>query len=129
LRGLPACFTGVLEGEDLAAAYASSDIFVFPSATDTFGNVVLEAQASGLPVIVTDRGGPRENMIPDRTGLVVAAGDPDALVRAVIHLADSPERLSLMRENARAGMERRTFDETFLQTWDIYGSSLRAGAA
>ena len=129
LRGLPAVFTGVLDGEDLAAAYASSDIFVFPSATDTFGNVVLEAQASGLPVIVTDKGGPRENMVPDRTGLVVAAGDPDALARAVLHLADSPERLSFMRGNARASMEHRTFDETFLQTWELYGSSVRAGAA
>jgi glycosyltransferase involved in cell wall biosynthesis len=129
LRGLPAVFTGVLDGEDLAAAYASSDIFVFPSATDTFGNVVLEAQASGLPVIVTDKGGPRENMVPDRTGLVVAAGDADALARAVLHLADSPERLSRMRENARQSMEHRTFDETFLQTWELYGSSVRAGAA
>ncbi len=129
LRGLPAVFTGVLDGEDLAAAYASSDIFVFPSATDTFGNVVLEAQASGLPVIVTDKGGPRENMVPDRTGLVVAAGDADALARAVLHLADSPERLSFMRANARQSMEHRTFDETFLQTWELYGSSVRAGAA
>ena len=47
-------FTGYLDGEDLAAVYASSDLFVFPSTTDTFGNVVLEAQASGIPVIVTD---------------------------------------------------------------------------
>lgn len=129
LRGLPAVFTGVLDGDDLAAAYASSDIFVFPSATDTFGNVVLEAQASGLPVIVTDKGGPRKNMIPDRTGLVVSAGDADALARALLHLADSPERPSFMRENARASMEHRTFDETFLQTWELYGSSVRAGAA
>ena len=47
LSGCPATFTGYLDGDDLAQAYASSDVFVFPSATDTFGNVVLEAQASG----------------------------------------------------------------------------------
>ena len=60
-RLLPdALFTGYLRGEELADAYASADFFVFPSTTDTFGNVVLEAQASGLPVIVSDVGGPRD---------------------------------------------------------------------
>ncbi|HEV3074810.1 MAG TPA: glycosyltransferase, partial [Thermoanaerobaculia bacterium] len=53
-------FTGFLHGEDLARAYAGADVFVFPSTTDTFGNVVLEAQAAGLPAIVSDRGGPQE---------------------------------------------------------------------
>ena len=74
--GLPVVFTGALDGDDLARAYASADIFAFPSATDTFGNVVLEAQASGLPVIVTDSGGPAENVEPGVTGLVVPARDP-----------------------------------------------------
>jgi glycosyltransferase involved in cell wall biosynthesis len=55
-----AIFTGYLGGEDLARAYASADFFVFPSTTDTFGNVILEAQASGIPVIVSDVGGPRD---------------------------------------------------------------------
>ena len=67
----PCTFTGYLEGQELSAAYASADFFVFPSTTDTFGNVVLEAQASGLPVIVTDQGGPCENLIPGQTGLIV----------------------------------------------------------
>ena len=52
-------FTGVLRGKDLARAYANMDLFVFPSHTDTFGNVVLEALASGVPAIVTPDGGPR----------------------------------------------------------------------
>lgn len=68
LRGLPVTFTGYLTGDDLANAYASSDIFVFPSGTDTFGNVVLEAQASGLPVVVTDKGGPQETCCPAAPG-------------------------------------------------------------
>ena len=55
-----ACYTGYLKGTELAKAYASSDIFVFPSTTDTFGNVIIEAQAAGLPVIVSDIGGPRD---------------------------------------------------------------------
>ena len=57
LKELPCTFTGILKGDDLVGAYASADVFVFPSATDTFGNVVLEAQACGLPVIVADQGG------------------------------------------------------------------------
>lgn len=125
LKNTPAVFTGVLEGEDLAQAYASADIFVFPSATDTFGNVVLEAQASGLPAIVTDQGGPMENIIPDKTGLVAEAGNPDSLLRCVLHLADYPERRGYMGEAARKFMEGRTFDATFLRTWEIFGQNVR----
>ena len=61
---------GMLGRERLAQAYASADLFVFPSRTDTAGNVVLEAQASGLPVLVSEDGGPRELMRPGITGIV-----------------------------------------------------------
>jgi glycosyltransferase involved in cell wall biosynthesis len=64
-------FTGYLRGQDLKTAYASADLFVFPSLTDTFGNVVLEARASGLPCIVSDVGGPKELVRHERTGLVI----------------------------------------------------------
>jgi glycosyltransferase involved in cell wall biosynthesis/predicted metal-dependent phosphoesterase TrpH len=124
LKAAPVTFTGVLKGETLAQAYASSDLFVFPSATDTFGNVVLEAQASGLPVIVTDKGGPCENVLQSETGLIVPAGDPDALLRAILHLVDAPERIEYMRRKARAHVENRTFDATFLKTWEIFGTHL-----
>lgn len=127
LRGLPAHFTGVLEGEELAQAYASADIFVFPSATDTFGNVVLEAQASGLPAIVSDLGGPQENIRPDQTGLICKAGNPDAFARSMLGLIDYPERRTYMAKNARQSMEQRTFDATFLKTWEIFGESVRSG--
>jgi glycosyltransferase involved in cell wall biosynthesis len=65
-----AIFTGTLGREAVADAFASADLFVFPSRTDTAGNVVLEAQASGMPVVVSSAGGPRENMLPDRSGVV-----------------------------------------------------------
>jgi glycosyltransferase involved in cell wall biosynthesis len=126
LRNTPATFTGVLKGEPLAQAYASADLFVFPSATDTFGNVVLEAQASGLPVIVTDKGGPAENVLPNETGLIVPANDPDALLRAILHMIDTPERIAYMRRKARSHVENRTFDATFLKTWEIFGSHVAA---
>lgn len=76
--------------------YASSDVLVFPSATDTFGNVVLEAQASGIPIIVSDSGGPCENLIPNVTGLVTPAGDAPALAQAIAALASDSERRKKM---------------------------------
>ncbi len=120
LSGTGAVFTGVLQGEDLAACFASADVFVFPSSTDTFGNVVLEAQASGLPVIVTDRGGPCENMLPDRTGLVVRADDAATLAGAMRRLARDADERARMAAEARAYTEPRTFENAFDQSWTLY---------
>jgi glycosyltransferase involved in cell wall biosynthesis len=120
LRGLPAIFTGMLHGEDLAAAYASADLFVFPSTTDTFGNVVLEAQASGLAVIVSDAGGPMENIEDGTTGVVVPGRDAPALARAMTGLCADRARLKAMGHSARAFAEQRSFDSAFLAMWDMY---------
>ena len=122
-KELPCSFTGYMDGEDLASAYASSDIFVFPSATDTFGNVVLEAQASGLPVIITEQGGPVENVLPDRTGLVVKAGDVNSLHRAMVRLVSSHDLMRSMGSAARHYMEERSFDAAFMKMWDMYQGS------
>ena len=115
--------SGFLTGEGLAQAYASSDLFVFPSTVDTMGNVVLEAQASGLPVIVTDQGGPSENMIDQETGLVVPAGDrmPSRLAEAVLDLCDHPDRMAAMGHHARRYTEKRSFQKCFLEFWNAYG--------
>jgi glycosyltransferase involved in cell wall biosynthesis len=102
LAGYPVIFTGFLKGENLAAAYASSDVFVFPSTTDTFGNVVLEAQASGLPVIVSDSGGPRELMLDGVTGLVIRADSREELVAAMRSMLRNPAMTARMGENARS---------------------------
>ncbi len=120
-KNLPCIFTGRLEGEDLAEAYASSDLFVFPSTTDTFGNVVLEAQASGVPVIVTDRGGPVENIIPRSTGLVVKGDDVNALTKAMLQLVSNPVLRKEMGLAARKYMENRSFETAFDKTWKMYG--------
>jgi glycosyltransferase involved in cell wall biosynthesis len=122
LKDLPCIFTGRLEGEELAEAYASSDIFVFPSATDTFGNVVLEAQASGLPVIVTDRGGPVENIMPERTGIVAKADSVQSLFDAMAALTADPGRRSTMGQAARRYTQNRSFEAAFDETWDMFGS-------
>ena len=120
IADLPCIFTGRLEGEHLAAAYASSDVFVFPSTTDTFGNVVLEAQASGLPVIVADRGGPVENILVNRTGLVAKADCVKSLFNAMAVLAGDPQRRSEMGRAARQYMQGRSFEAAFDETWEIF---------
>jgi len=120
LRGTPACFTGYLTGETLSRLYAGCDLFVFPSATDTFGNVVLEAQASQLPVVVTDSGGPHENLIPGKTGIVVPAHDGPSLAAAIRSLVNNPLRLSQMGKAARLYAEGRSFESAFEQTWKMY---------
>ncbi|MCU0587172.1 MAG: glycosyltransferase [Syntrophobacteraceae bacterium] len=120
MKGLPCTFTGYLEGEDLASVYASSDLFLFPSTTDTFGNVVLEAQASGIPVVVTNLGGPRENLIPGETGLIVDHGDPEAFLSAIRALLDDPVRMKRMGQAARRYMEDRSFESAFNETWRLY---------
>jgi glycosyltransferase involved in cell wall biosynthesis len=125
VEGLPALFTGYLHGKELAEAYAGADLFVFPSATDTFGNVVLEAQASGLPVVVTSEGGPKEAMLPGRTGLVVPPHDPRALALAVLELALDRERMVRMALAARRHAAEVSFDSAFLKTWDIYANVIR----
>lgn len=123
LKDLPATFTGYLNGEDLTQAYASSDLFVFPSTTDTFGNVVLEAQASGIPAIVVNQGGPMENILDRETGLIIQADDSQALKDAVYLMTADPEMLRKMGRQARIYMEGRSFEQAFDQTWKMYGQS------
>ncbi|MBI5250571.1 MAG: glycosyltransferase, partial [Desulfomonile tiedjei] len=121
LSGTRSFFLGYVEGETLASIYASCDIFVFPSTTDTFGNVVLEAQASGLPVIVTDCGGPQENIIPGKTGVVVEGNDEKSLLDGIRNALSDSGRLREMGVAARLYAERRAFDKAFNQAWELYG--------
>ena len=120
LADTPCLFTGYLEGEELAEVFASCDLFLFPSTTDTFGNVVLEAQASGLPVIVTDAGGPQENVLPGKTGLIVPGHDEAALCRAVEELIADPVRLQEMGRTARDYVRERSFENAFDHAWQMY---------
>jgi glycosyltransferase involved in cell wall biosynthesis len=119
-KALPdAVFTGYLQGKELAAAYASSDIFVFPSTTDTFGNVIIEAQASGLPVIVSDSGGPKELVDDQTNGLVTRSRDPEDFARAIQTLAGDPQRRRQMGEKARESVVDRTWPSAFRKFWAI----------
>lgn len=123
LDAYPVTFTGFLDGEELAQAYASSDVFIFPSTTDTFGNVVLEAQASGLPVIVTDKGGPQENVVNNLTGFVVPSGKPEKVVQLVVQLNEKPALRRQMNKDARRYMEDRSFEAAYMALWNSYSTS------
>jgi glycosyltransferase involved in cell wall biosynthesis len=112
-----ALFTGYLKGKDLAAAYASADIFVFPSTTDTFGNVIIEAQASGVPVIVSDSGGPKELVENERNGLITKSHDAEDLTRAIRELVTDPERRKRMGNFARESVIDRTWPNAFRRFW------------
>ena len=119
-KSLPeAFFTGYLTGKDLAAAYASADIFVFPSTTDTFGNVIIEAQASGMPVIVSDSGGPKELVTENETGLITKSHDVDDLVRAIRALVVDPALRQRMGNRARESVIDRTWPAAFRKFWSI----------
>ena len=112
-----AFFTGYLAGKDLAAAYASADIFVFPSTTDTFGNVIIEAQASGVPVVVSDSGGPKELVTENETGLITRSHDIDDLFRAVRELVVDPAKRERMGTRARESVIDRTWPAAFRKFW------------
>lgn len=101
-----ATFLGWLTGEDLARAYASADAFLFASSTDTYGQVILEAGASGLPVVAVAEGGPAALVENRHTGLLCRP-DPDHLAGALLQLASSPQlRAQLGSAAARVARER-----------------------
>jgi glycosyltransferase involved in cell wall biosynthesis len=117
-------FTGYVGGSDLSELFASADVFVFPSTTDTFGNVVLEAQASSLPVVVTDQGGPSELVIHNRTGMIVPGEDPEALCRAVARLATDDALRGRMASAARDHAEQMTHDYAASELWNFYAGQI-----
>jgi glycosyltransferase involved in cell wall biosynthesis len=95
-------FCGAQTGEALAAHYASGDVFLFPSETETFGNVTLEAMASGLPVVAFDYAAARAHIAPGQSGVLVHLGDSRAFVERGAALARSPEATRAMGRRARA---------------------------
>ena len=103
--------TGILRGEALAEAYANMDIFVFPSHTDTFGNVVLEALASGVPAVVTASGGPKFIVRSGETGFI--ADTDAAFTRCVVELAQNRH---LARRMGLAG-RRQALETTWGAVW------------
>jgi glycosyltransferase involved in cell wall biosynthesis/predicted metal-dependent phosphoesterase TrpH len=100
--------TGFLEGEALSTAFASADIFLFPSQTETFGNVVLEAQASGLIPIVSSVGAVKENMIDGSTGYVISGNNPFDYAEKILELIDDEVLFKSMRNQAIMFMDGKS---------------------
>jgi phosphatidylinositol alpha 1,6-mannosyltransferase len=111
-------FTGVLRGEELARAYANMNLFVFPSRTDTYGNVVQEAAASGVPAVVTNEGGPRHLVADGETGYV--AEQDSEFVARVVELAHNRELLKHLGRAARERTSGISWDAAFEKTYAAY---------
>ncbi|MFN0156262.1 MAG: glycosyltransferase [Gaiella sp.] len=117
-------FLGELQGDELADAYANADVFCFPSTTDTFGQVLLEAGASGLPVVAAATGGALDLVRPGMTGVLVDPDDPVRLAEALESLADAPAlRRSLGKAGRDAALER-TWERSFEQLREAHRALL-----
>jgi len=127
LRGQRVNFLGFRYGDELSTIYASCDLFAFPSTTDTLGQVVMEAQGSGLPVLVTDQGGPKEVVTDGVTGHVLPADDREAWISAIVGLACDPERRRTMGGAARSLMEEYGIEASFEHFWEVHDAVRRGG--
>jgi glycosyltransferase involved in cell wall biosynthesis len=113
-------FTGFLEGEELANVYASSDLFLFPSSTETFGNVVLEAMASGLPVIGARAGGVQHLIKHNKNGLLCKEKNLDSFVSATACLLENQSLRSQYSEQAHQYALTLSWDEIFAKLIESY---------
>lgn len=123
--GEHATFLGWLRGTDLARAYASADAFLFPSSTDTFGQVILEAQASGLPVVAVARGGPL-SLVEHRLSGLLCEPDAKALAQAIAELSSSPLLRRRLASAALAHVRSRTWEAALARLADGYRRALTA---
>ena len=113
-------FVGELTGEPLAALFASADVFCFPSTTDTFGQVLLEAGASALPVVAADAGGAGELVTPGRTGLLVPPEEPRPLAAALLQLAADSDLRARLGSGGREAALALTWPAAIAELGQIY---------
>ena len=123
----PSVFTGFLQGEELYQAYASADIFILPSKNETLGNVVLEAMASGLPVIAPTEGGQIDHVIHGKTGLLFDADDVESLVAAVRYLLKHNDVQEQMRHASLKHLSTITWSNIFEKLMADYEQTIQNG--
>lgn len=119
LRGTRAHFLGYQGGDELSRIYANSDLFLFPSRTDTLGQVVMESQASGLPALVTDAGGPQHVIQDGRTGHVLPT-DQGLWAATIEHYVQDRPLLETLGHQAHLAMQRHSFDASFEAWWALH---------
>jgi glycosyltransferase involved in cell wall biosynthesis len=122
-------FCGVLTGERLAAHYASADVFLFPSQTETFGNVTLEALASGLAVVACDQAAARTHITHGVNGLLVRPGDARAFVGQAATLARAPALVARLRREARPSVAHLDWERVVERFEALLGDAARPRAA
>ena len=110
--GGSAIFTGYKKGEELVDLLLVSDVFVFPSKTDTFGLTIIEALACGLPVVTGASGGVTEIVTHDRSGILFEPGDIETQARAFLAIANDPELRARLRAGALADARRYSADRS-----------------
>jgi glycosyltransferase involved in cell wall biosynthesis len=124
-----AVFAGFQTGHDLASHYASADLFLFPSLTETFGNVTLEAMSSGLPVVAYEHAAAKELITPSRHGALAQAGNADHFLAQAMLLASNPA----LREDMRLHVRNRAMEMGWSAIMDklesVYGSLTNLSSA
>jgi len=113
-------FLGFRHGKQLATLYSSCDLFAFPSTTDTLGQVVMESQASGLPVIITDKGGPKEVVRNNETGVIVPIADHEGWIETISGLIGDDQRRTQMGRAGVEAMKGYSFRASFEHYWRVH---------
>jgi glycosyltransferase involved in cell wall biosynthesis len=125
-RSPSSIFAGAQSGEALSAHYASADYFIFPSLTETYGNVVPEAMASGLTVLAYDCAAAGQLIRHRENGLLAPVGRADRFVEMAAHLASDPQAAASMATRARASAESMSWERIVSQVEDTYLASIES---
>lgn len=123
-KGTKTTFTGFLQGQALSKAYATGDAFIFPSTSETFGLVISESMASGVPVVAAESGPTLEQIIPHETGMVFRSGETASMLEA-LQILDHPLKLKEMSLKARREAEKYSWTNATLQLLDFYEETIR----
>jgi glycosyltransferase involved in cell wall biosynthesis len=118
--GTPTCFAGYMQGQELGAAFASADAFVFPSRTETLGLVLLEAMAAGCPVVAARSGGIPDIVQDGVNGYLFNPSDEQGAIAATQHLLNQQAERDTLRQNARREAERWSWNSATLQLQEYY---------
>jgi len=120
LAGKDVRFLGFRHGDELSQIYATSDMFAFPSTTDTLGQVVMESQASGMPVLVTDQGGPKEVVAHGQTGYVIPEDNRAAWSDTIFDLISDNAKRRAMGAAASEAMKPFDISLSFEHFWKVH---------
>jgi glycosyltransferase involved in cell wall biosynthesis len=126
-KGTPTVFTGYLRGQELASAFASGDIFAFTGAEETYGNVVAEAMASGLPIVAPRSGGVVDLVEEGVNGYLYSPEDQQEFIEAVRDLAEHPKKAEKMGAAGQKKAEQYAWETTMDPLLDLYATMIKKG--